>query len=66
MIKVFLVEDEIVMRGGDQKYHLLGEGRVSVCGGGQRWGTGLSPDTENQAGYPDYGYQDALYGRNWS
>ena len=59
MLKIFLAEDEIVMREGirnniawqEKGFEFVGEASDRV-----------SDDSETKTGHPDHGHQDAFYG----
>lgn len=63
MLKVFLVEDEKIMREGIKNNIDWEKEGFSFVGDAGRRGTGLSSDSENPAGHSDHRYQNAFYGR---
>ena len=61
MLKIFLAEDEIVMREGIRNNIAWQEEGFEFVGEASD-GELASDDSETKTGHPDHGHQDAFYG----
>ena len=62
MLKIFLAEDEIVMREGIRNNIAWQEEGFEFVGEASDGELALSDDSEIKTGHPDHGHQDAFYG----